>query len=65
MTLDDIRNTSDNKLAGSIRILLAVLFVMTGVMKLLLAHARRSLVRPVAGREHPPPHSLTMDCALS
>ncbi len=54
MTLDDIRNTSDNKLAGSIRILLAVLFLMTGVMKLLITHARRSLVRPVAGREHPP-----------
>ncbi len=36
MTLDDIRKTSDNKLAGSIRILLAVLFLMTGVMKLLI-----------------------------
>jgi uncharacterized membrane protein YphA (DoxX/SURF4 family) len=34
MTLDDIRKTSDNKLAGSIRILLAVLFLMTGAMKL-------------------------------
>ncbi len=54
MTLDDIRTTSDNKLAGSIRILLAVLFLMTGVMKLLLTHARRSLVRPVAGCEHAP-----------
>ncbi len=50
MTLDDIRKTSDNKLAGSIRILLAVLFLMTGVMKLRLTHARRSLVRPVAIR---------------
>ncbi len=36
MTLDDIRRTSDNKLAGSIRILLAVLFLMTGAMKLLI-----------------------------
>ncbi len=36
MTLDDIRKTSDNKLAGSIRILLAVLFLMTGAMKLLI-----------------------------
>ncbi len=36
MTLDDIRKTSDNKLAGSIRILLAVLFLMTGAMKLLV-----------------------------
>ncbi len=36
MTLDDIRRTSDNKLAGSIRILLAVLFFMTGTMKLLV-----------------------------
>ncbi len=36
MSLDDIRKTSDNKLAGSIRILLAVLFLMTGAMKLLV-----------------------------
>jgi uncharacterized membrane protein YphA (DoxX/SURF4 family) len=36
MTLDDIRTTTDNKLAGSIRILLAVLFLMTGAMKLLI-----------------------------
>ncbi len=36
MTLDDIRTTSDNKLAGSIRILLAVMFLMTGAMKLLV-----------------------------
>ena len=36
MTLDDIRQTSDNKLAGSIRILLAMLFLMTGAMKLLV-----------------------------
>ncbi len=36
MTLDDIRRTCDNKLAGSIRILLAVLFLMTGAMKLLI-----------------------------
>lgn len=36
MTLEDIRKTSDNKLAGSIRILLAVLFLMTGAMKLLI-----------------------------
>jgi uncharacterized membrane protein YphA (DoxX/SURF4 family) len=36
MTIDDIRKTSDDKLAGSIRILLAVLFLMTGAMKLLV-----------------------------
>ena len=36
MTLDDIRKTSYNKPAGSIRILLAILFLMTGVMKLLI-----------------------------
>ncbi len=36
MTLDDIRKTSYNKLAGSIRILLAVLFLMTGAVKLLV-----------------------------
>ncbi len=36
MSLDDVRKTSDNKLAGSIRLLLAVLFLMTGVMKLLV-----------------------------
>ncbi len=36
MTLDDIRQTSNNKLAGGIRLLLAVLFLMTGTMKLLV-----------------------------
>ena len=36
MTLNDIHKTSDNKLSGSIRILLAVLFLMTGAMKLLI-----------------------------
>ena len=36
MTLDDIRKTSDNKLAGGIRVFLAVLFLMTGAMKLLV-----------------------------
>ena len=36
MTLGDLRRTSRNKLAGSIRILLAVLFLMTGAMKLLI-----------------------------
>ena len=36
MTLDEIRQTSGDKLAGSIRILLAVLFLMTGAMKLLV-----------------------------
>ncbi len=36
MTLDDIRQTSNNKLAGGIRFLLAILFLMTGAMKLLV-----------------------------
>lgn len=36
MALDVIRRTSRNKLAGSIRIFLAVLFLMTGAMKLLV-----------------------------
>jgi len=36
MTLYDIHKTTDNKLAGSIRILLALLFLMSGVMKLLI-----------------------------
>ena len=36
MTLDDIRKTPYNKPVGSIRILLAMLFLMTGVMKLLI-----------------------------
>lgn len=36
MTLDDIRKTTDDKLAGSIRIMLAVIFLMTGIMKLLV-----------------------------
>ena len=36
MTLNDLRKTSNDKLAGSIRLLLALLFLMTGVMKLLV-----------------------------
>ena len=36
MILEDIGKTTDNKLAGSIRILLAVMFLMTGAMKLLV-----------------------------
>ena len=36
MNLEDIRRTSNNKLAGTIRWLLAVLFLMTGAMKLLV-----------------------------
>ncbi len=36
MTLCDLRKTSDNKVAGSVRLLLALLFLMTGVMKLLV-----------------------------
>ena len=36
MTLNDIRQTSNNKLAGGIRLLLAILFLMTGAMKLLV-----------------------------
>ena len=31
-----VRKTADNKLAGSIRLLLAVMFLMTGAMKLLV-----------------------------
>ena len=36
MTLHNIRRTSDSKRAGSTRILLALLFLMTGAMKLLI-----------------------------
>ncbi len=36
MTLDEIRQTSNNELAGGIRLLLAILFLMTGAMKLLV-----------------------------
>ena len=36
MTLDGICRTSGDKLAGGVRILLAVLFLMTGAMKLLV-----------------------------
>ena len=36
MTLNDLRKTSNDKLAGRIRLLLALLFLMTGVMKLLV-----------------------------
>ncbi len=36
MHLLTIRNTSDDKLAGGIRLLLAMLFLMTGVMKLVV-----------------------------
>ena len=36
MTLADIRQTSDNKLARGVRLLLAILFLMSGAMKLLV-----------------------------
>ncbi len=36
MIPEDVRKTADNKLAGSIRLLLAVMFLMTGAMKLLV-----------------------------
>ena len=36
MNLDPLRKTSDNKLVAGIRLLLAVLFLMTGAMKLLV-----------------------------
>jgi len=36
MTFDDILKTSYNKLVGSICILLAVMFLMSGAMKLLI-----------------------------
>ena len=36
MTLDDIRQTSNNRLAGTIRLLLSLLFLMSGIMKLLV-----------------------------
>ena len=36
MTLQDVRKTSANKLAGSLRLLLGVLFLMTGAMKLVV-----------------------------
>ncbi|MEE9123855.1 MAG: DoxX family protein [candidate division NC10 bacterium] len=36
MRIQGVRKTSDNKLAGIIRMLLGVLFVMTGAMKLLV-----------------------------
>jgi putative oxidoreductase len=36
MSIPGLQRTTDNKLAGSIRLLLAVLFVMTGTMKLVV-----------------------------
>ena len=36
MISEDVRKTADNKLAGSIRLVLAVMFLMTGAMKLLV-----------------------------
>ncbi len=36
MIPEDVRNTSDDKVAGVIRLLLAMIFVMTGVMKLVV-----------------------------
>lgn len=36
MIHEHIRNTSDDKLAGVVRLLLATIFVMTGVMKLVV-----------------------------
>ena len=34
MTVDDVRTTSEDKVAGTIRLILAALFLMTGAMKL-------------------------------
>ena len=36
MTLDDVCKTNNNRLAGGVRILLGVMFLMTGAMKLLV-----------------------------
>ncbi len=36
MTLQDVRKTSPDKLAGTIRLLLGLLFLMTGAMKLVV-----------------------------
>ena len=36
MTMQKLRKTSDNKLAGIVRLLLAVLFLMAGAMKLVV-----------------------------
>ena len=36
MIPENIRNTSDDKVAGVVRLLLAMIFVMTGVMKLVV-----------------------------
>lgn len=36
MTLNELRKTSDDRLAASIRLLLAALFLMTGTMKLVV-----------------------------
>ncbi len=36
MKLESLRKTSDDRLAGGIRLMLAVLFLMTGLMKLLV-----------------------------
>jgi uncharacterized membrane protein YphA (DoxX/SURF4 family) len=36
MTLRNLRITTDDKVAGTVRVVLAVLFVMTGAMKLLV-----------------------------
>ncbi len=36
MIPEQIRNTSDDKVAGVVRLLLAMIFVMTGVMKLVV-----------------------------
>ncbi len=36
MTPESIRNTSDDKVAGVVRLLLAMIFVMSGVMKLVV-----------------------------
>ena len=36
MTIDAIRNTTDDKAAGVLRLLLAMVFLMTGVMKLVV-----------------------------
>ena len=53
MTLQSLRSTRDDRVAGWIRIALGVLFVMTGVMKLVVPSLGEAFAGQLAGADIP------------
>ena len=53
MTLEQVRRTSDNRLAAGVRILLAALFLMTGAMKLLVPSLADAFAHQLRAAEIP------------